>query len=462
MKFINRIQELQALERLWDENSSQFVIIYGRRRVGKTEIIKQFIAKKPAIYYLADKRAESESLRNLGRVIGEHFSDNILAHHGFRDWYELFGYLKDKVKRQMVFVIDEFPYLAENNKAISSIFQKGWDEYLKVTPIFFILCGSSMAMMEKETLAYKAPLYGRRTGQILVKPLRFFDAHQFFPSLSFEEFMKVFAVVGGNPAYLLQFSADYSWEENVKTRIFNSESFLYREVEYILREELREPRNYLSILRVIASNRTRFSEITNETGMEKTALHRYLFVLEDLDLIVKEVPVTEKDPIKSKRGLYFLKDQFFRFWFSYIYPFKSELEMKNFLPAMRKLRQSFQAMLSQAYESVAQEVLRKHQEDIFPFMRIGRWWYKGEEIDIVALNPDTKEILFAEVKWGNKPVGVNIYEDLRRKASLIDWYHGSRKEYYALFSKTGFTDKIKEIAKRENLYLFDKGERWKG
>jgi len=226
MKFIDRIQELAILERLWEKGLPQFVIIYGRRRIGKTELIKQFIRKRPAIYYLADKRPEHEALKSLGRVVGEHFADKLLAQHGFRDWYEVFGYLKDKVTSGLVFVIDEFPYLAENNKAISSIFQKGWDEYIKAIPIFLILCGSSIAMMEKETLSYKAPLYGRRTGQIFVKPLNFPDAHQFFPSLSFEEFMKVFATLGGNPTYLLNFSHRLPWEENVKTYILNPDSLL--------------------------------------------------------------------------------------------------------------------------------------------------------------------------------------------------------------------------------------------
>jgi len=247
--------------------------------------------------------------------------------------------------------------------------------------------------------------------------------------------------------------------ENLIKSILNfirESSLLYREVEYILREELREPRNYLSILRAVSLSRTRFSEIINETGMEKTALHRYLFVLEDLGILAKEVPVTEKDSVKSKRGLYLLKDQFFRFWFSYVYPFKSELEIGNLLPAMKKLKESFQIIQSQTYELVAQEILRRHQDEIFPFMHIGRWWEKGEEIDVVALNPQTKEVLFAEVKWSNRPVGVNIYEELKRKSTLVDWYREKRKGYYALFSKGGFTDKMRKIARDEEVYLFEK------
>lgn len=211
--------------------------------------------------------------------------------------------------------IDEFPYLADGNKGISSIFQAGWDEYLKDTPIYLILCGSSIGMMEQETLAYKAPLYGRRTGQIFVRPLPFSEARKFFPHYNFEEALKAYCIAGGTPAYLLKLAAYSSIDEAIREEIFSTEKILYEEIEFILKEELREPRNYFSVLKAIGSNCTKVSEIINETGLEKSALHNYLFVLENLHLIEKQIPVTEKNPKASRKGRYYLKDQFFKFFY---------------------------------------------------------------------------------------------------------------------------------------------------
>ena len=188
MKFINREEELKSLKEKWKSQKAEFFIIYGKRRVGKTELIKQFIKDKASIYFLADKRNTKEQLKELGEIAGNYFNDQILRSRGFNDWIEVFSYLKGKIKKRTVFVIDEYPYLVENDSSTSSLFQKGWDEYLKDTKIFLILCGSSVSMMESEALIYKSPLYGRRTGQILLKPLSFFESWKFFP----QKILKIF------------------------------------------------------------------------------------------------------------------------------------------------------------------------------------------------------------------------------------------------------------------------------
>jgi len=412
-KFINRKRELKSLQDFWKNQNSQLVVIYGKRRVGKTELIKKFIEEKPAIYFLSDNLPESMNLKFLGRVVGEFFEDNFLAENGFRDWYQFFQYLKDNVKKRMVLAIDEFPYLAHANKAISSVFQKGWDEYLSDLPIFLILCGSSISMMESETLAYKAPLYGRRTGQLLIKPLSFSGASQFFPGKSMEDCLRFYAIAGGIPAYLKQLNTHLSPRKNIVNEMLSPDKLLYNEVEFILKEE-------------------------------------------NLQLIEKEIPVTEKNPIRSRKGRYCLQDQFVKFWFSYVFSFKSELELGNTAPVLKKLKESFNILVAQTYEKVTQEILRAHGDDFFLFMRAGRWWDKNEEIDLVALNDETNEILFGEAKWSNKKVGTNIYRDLKRKASLVDWGKPDRKEYFCLFSRSDFTEEMRRVAKEERVFLFEK------
>jgi hypothetical protein len=460
MKFINREQEIKALEEFYKGKNPQLIIIYGKRRVGKTELIKRFIQNKPAVYFLARKISEKENLLSLGKVIGNFFKNTILMKRGFEKWDDVFVYLKEQVKERkmnrLILAIDEFPYLAEANKGISSIFQAGWDEYLKDTPIYLILCGSSIGMMEQETLAYRAPLYGRRTGQVFLKPLSYLQMRKFFPASDFEETLRAYSIAGGIPTYILKLTEYPSLEKAIEEEIFTREKILYEEIEFILKEELREPRNYFSVLKAIGSNCTKVSEIINETGLEKSALHNYLFVLEDLHLIEKQVPITEKNPLKSRKSRYYLKDQFFKFWFNYCFPFMGELELGNKIPSLKAFKDSFEYIVAQNYEKVAREVLHQHQDRIFMFHKVGRWWDKNEEIDIVALNNQTGEILFAEVKWSKRQVGTNIYEDLKRKSQKVEWGKKNRKEYFCLFSKSGFTPQMKRKAKEEKVFLFEK------
>ncbi|MCI4445676.1 MAG: ATP-binding protein [Candidatus Aminicenantes bacterium] len=456
MKFIDRERELNNLKAWWASKDAQLIVIYGRRRIGKTELIKHFIKDKPHIYFLAQQISEAENLKTLGKIVGEYFDDMILKEKGFDNWSTFFEYLKKHVKERLIIAIDEFPYLAESNKGISSVFQAGWDEHLKELPIFLILCGSSMAMMEREVLSFKAPLYGRRTGQLRLKPFSFFEASEFFSGLSFEDRLLYYSVLGGNPSYLSRVNPKKSWEENIVSLILSPASPLYSEVEFLLHEELREPRNYFSILKAIALNKTRISEIVNETGFDKSILHKYLFVLEDLQLIQKEYPVTEKNPLKSKKGLYRLQDQYFKFWFRYVLPNKSRLEEGREDLVLEIIRNDITSLVAENYEQVAREILSRDQTKIFSFDRLGRWWDRNEEIDLVALNEKEKKILLGEVKWSNKPVGLNILEELKRKSSLIDWERSKRKEYYCLFSKSGFTETIIKQAREERILLFHK------
>ncbi|MFA6547320.1 MAG: ATP-binding protein [Candidatus Magasanikbacteria bacterium] len=464
MPFINREQELKALNEKWQSNIAQFFIIYGKRRVGKTELIKQFIKDKPALYFLADKRTTAEQLRELGQIVGTYFKDEILIKNGFGDWIEVFSYLKTKTTTEpLVLAIDEYPYLTENDKSTSSLFQKGWDEYLKNTKIFLILSGSSIAMMESETLNQRAPLFGRRTGQILVDPLNFSQSRKFFPEKSFSDFLNIYTITGGMPAYLKQFEGGGEMSEEIKKKIFNKTAFLYNEVEFTLKEELRETKNYLAILRAIALGKRKLSEIVNEVGLDKATTNKYISVLINLRLVEREVPITEDKPDKSRRGLYKISDNFFVFWFQYIFPYKSYLEMDNYDYVLEKMfsdlkyndnvNSGFKSIVAQVYERVAVELLTAWQNKIFAFERVGRDWDSNQEIDIVGFSSSEKKIIFGECKWSEKPVGTNIYEDLKKKAEKVEWNKNDRKEYYILFSKSGFTEEMIKIANRDDIIL---------
>jgi len=453
MTFINREEELSFLEEAWQSPKAQFVVLWGKRRVGKTELVKKFISDKPHIYFLSESTHDREQLSRFSTALGKFFQEPLLTTRGFAGWEESFEYVRDK-KKKFVLVIDEFPYLIQSNPAIPGLFQKAWDEYWSKSGILLILLGSSIAMMESEVLGYKSPLYGRRTGQWRVEPMDFGAVSRFRSTASFEDRMFHYALAGGIPAYWLQFDREKDFAHNLKMRVLKKGQALYDEVEFILREELREPRYYFALLQAVAQGKRKLSEIVNATGISQPTANKYLGVLADLGIVEREIPVTEDKPLKSKKGLYRITDEFFGFWFSFIFPRRAELEMGMADAVLKDIIGQMPRHVSTVYEKIARETLRKHTDLLFPFSAIGRWWDKNEEIDLVAVNPALNSILFCEVKWSEKPVGVDIYEALRAKAKLIAWGKKDRKEFYCLFSKKGFTDAMMRQARKDGVTLF--------
>ena len=317
-KFINRFEELNALENKYKSDKAEFVVLYGRRRVGKTELIRHFCRDKPHIYLLATESSEAEQLREFSLKIGRHFDEDLLLKNPFSRWEDLFDYLSDKAKERLILVIDEVPYLTKSNKALPSLLQKAWDENLRDTRIFLILCGSSIGMMERAVLGYKSPLYGRRTSSIELNPMLFKGVVEFFPNNSLKEHVELYSVLGGMPAYLQQFSEDKNLLDNIRENILAKGSFLYEEIEFILKEELREPRTYFTVLLNLALGKTKVNDIATAMNMDRNKISRYLSTLQNLRIIDRQVPITEKLPYKSRKGIYTLNDKFFEFWFRYI------------------------------------------------------------------------------------------------------------------------------------------------
>lgn len=456
MEFVNRKPELTSLEKIYRTLGFQFLPVYGRRRIGKTRLIQEFIKDKAAIYFLADSVSEPEQLKSLGKLVGEYFEDPILEEGGFKNWPQFFSYLKAKSGKRLILVIDEFPYLVNSNRAISSIFQKGIDETLKSSNLFLILMGSSIGMMEREVLYYKAPLYGRRTGSLELKEMPFPALKEFFPDKKFEELVQYYGVFGTVPAYLEKIQPRKDISQNIFELILDKGTFLYNEVEYILREELREPRNYFVILKAIAQGKRKLSEIINETGFEKSLVSKYIDTLKGLRFLEKEVPVTEKYPDKSKMGIYRIHDLFFSFWFKYVFPHKSRIEIGRPDYVLALIRESFHQHLSSVYERVCRDLCQELMaRGNLQYTSIGRWWTKQGEIDLVALDEETGTIYFGECKWSRKKVGDDIFRDLKRKADLVTWQKEKRKEKYLLFSNSGFTERMLEIAAQERVLLIN-------
>lgn len=462
-EFVNRERELEFLEEAYKEQSPQLIIVYGRRRVGKSHLLGRFKEDKAGVYYLCSKGNEREQINFISKAFGEFLDDTALLLNPFSDWHSLFVYIHEKAKdKKMVWIVDEFPFLVNANPAISSIFQKYWDEYLSKTRLMLVLCGSSIGMMESETLAYGAPLYGRRTGQWKVLPLKFRDVLKFFPpNPALEETIKTYSITGGIPFYLSELDLEKTAMENITERIAKKGRVLYEEGEFLIKEELREPMTYFSILNAMAAGRTKQTDIANAISMPSTAISRYLDTLIRLGFIEREVPVTEKN-LKSKKAIYGIGDNFLQFWFRFIYPSRGHVEEGD-RKAVERALGDFNLHVSRVFEKkIAREALEecRKKKTVFEFQKMGRWWghrrdesdgkRKTEEIDIIALNEDTNEILFGECKWQDAVDATKILAELKEKAKQVEWNFGNRKEHYAIFAKS-FRERIREPA----LALFD-------
>ncbi|MDP3727984.1 MAG: ATP-binding protein [bacterium] len=394
--FKNRVKELEFLSECYQKGSPKLIILYGRRRVGKTELLREFLKKHKGIYLLARQESETEQLKKMSSQIAEFYGDKVLTINPFQNWDAFFIYLAEKPR--IPIVIDEFPYMVEASKNIPSILQDYWDNSFSKKNSFIILCGSSIQMMEN-LLGKKSPIYGRRTEQILLEPLKFRDACLFLPKkMSIKERVLYFSILGGMPAYLLEFDYKKSIKENIAENIIRKNKFLYQDVLFSLREELNEPRNYFSILYAIAKGNTKLGEIVNDTGLEKSFVTKYISVLIGLQLVERRVPITEKNRTKSRKGIYLLKDNFFKFWFKFVFENQEYIEQEKQEKLLdEKIMPEIHGFAGRIFEDVALSEIsvNKKYKDYF----FGRWWDREYEVDIVGVDRKNKKILIGEVKF---------------------------------------------------------------
>lgn len=451
MKFINRKREMATLEKEYTREKS-FVVLYGRRRTGKTTLIKEFIKDKNAFYFFADKQNESLQISRFKKQLAEYFKDEFLKKIEINDWDTIFDYFINKIRddKKFILVIDEFQYLCSVNKGFSSIFQRIYDEKMCHKNIMVILCGSLISMMYSEVLSYDSPLYGRRTAQIKLQPITFEYYKDFFENKSKKERIEFYSITGGIPKYILEFDKTESPLWNIENNIFNKDNFLYSEPKFLLQEEINDLSRYFSILNSIASGNTKLSSICSNLELNSNGITPYITKLMDLDILEKEVPVTENLE-NSKKGLYKIKDNYLKFWFSYVYPYQSYLEIENLTYPLDKIKNEFNLWVSKIYEELARETLFSNLQIPFPIKKLGRWWNNNEEIDIVALGD--KDIIFGECKWSNKKVGLSILFSLKEKSKKVNWNNNSRKEYFILFSKEGFSEDLIALSEKDKTII---------
>ncbi len=466
MKFLGREKEILDLEKEYARDGG-FVVIYGRRRIGKTTLIKQFIKSKTAFYFLATKEVESQSMKRFAGVIARTTGNSVLQKAAFSDWLDLFQAVADyKPNEKKVLVIDEFPYLVKVNDSFPSILQNAWDEILKDSNVMLILCGSLISMMKKHALSYESPLYGRRTAQMRIAPLPFTTVYE-NQKLSFEEAAEQYSITGGVPKYMEFFSDGQPLYEQIKENVLSKNGFLYEEPNFLLTDEVQVPTNYFSIIKVIADGNHKLGTIAGILGLETSALTPYLKTLSELGFIEKQVPVTEKNAEKTRKGLYFISDNFLRFWFRYVYPYKGELELDNTQISLDELDKDFkEKFVAFAYEDICKEIFARLCSDKaidFTPSKIGSYWLNDKsgntQIDVMAVDTVNKRLFAGECKYHNQPIDADVYFELVKKVDNSSEIKSAFKGYtviYGVFSKSRFTSRMTDISNSNpNLFLIN-------
>lgn len=455
--FFGRERELKRLNEMYESGGFEFPVIYGRRRIGKTTLIQEFCKDKKTIFFVASEANEKINLDNFSTQVYSVLDPKNAGNSFFSNWENAFDYVFEVAKSERItLVIDEYPYLAESYRPISSILQHHIDHKFKDSKLFLILCGSSMSFMEYQVMGYKSPLYGRRTAQFKVLPFNFFESIQFVKTFNPEDQAVFYGITGGIPEYLNKIDEKISVKENIIKLFLRPDGHLYEEPTNLIKQELREPSTYNGIIEAIAKGATRLSEIaTKGGGLESNKCAKYLRSLIDLGIIKKEFPVTET---VSKKSIYVLEDQMFRFWYRFVFSNMSSI-VSGFSDELyeNEVKPQLNSFMGITFEEICKqymfELMRK---DELPFFigNMGRWWGNDPnnkcEAEIDIMTQRGKNAIFAECKWRNEKTDIGVIESLIDKSRIFNY----KNNYFYLFSKSGFTKTVIDRAtENQNIRL---------
>jgi len=439
--FLGRAKELNALEKMYNKKTFQMAIVYGRRRIGKTTILNEFIKDKNSLYLPAEEVNDSLNLQKFSKLLGDKLEiENFPA---VADWNTFFSIIKKQLgSKHLVVVIDEYPYAATANKSLNSILQHIIDYDFKDTNIFLILCGSSMSFMENQVLGEKSPLFGRRTGQLKINPLDYYDAAKFYDEVSNEDKIKYYSCIGGTPYYLSLIDTSLSFEENLRELYFEINGYLLNEGVLLMKQEFREPATYNAVLQAIASGANTLNEIAGFTKLENTLISRYLVTLQELNYIERVIPYGA-NPLKGKKSQYQITENFIAFWYRYIFPIRSEIERGNGNIYYQLTLDNLSEFIGPIFENITQQYLvRLNATAKLPFVAksFGKWWGKDkngvvQEIDIVVDSVTGKELIIGECKWQN---AFKINQSVKKLQERILSFNGYTCYKY-LFTKIPIT-----------------------
>ena len=437
--FIGREHELNTLNKLYNSDKFEFAVIYGRRRVGKTALISEFTKDKDTIFFTGVETNAKQNLDNFSRCIME-YNTGIASGASYNSFQMALEYVFELAKtKRIVLVIDEYPYVARASKSLASTLQLLIDKNKDASKLFLILCGSSMSYMEDHVLAYKAPLYGRRTAQFKINPFEFLEACRYFENFSDEDKALAYGIVGGTPQYLMQLDDKLSIEENIKNTHLNPSSSIFEEPTNLLKHEVREPAIYNAVITAIATGSSKMNEISNKIDEDTSVCATYIKNLITLGIVKKESPYGKKS---TRKTIYSIEDNMFHFWYRFVPENTSIISRGAVDLAYSPIAPELSSYMGSVFEDICKQYLWKlllEGKCAVNFTDLGRWWGANpktksqEEIDIMGTDKDTA--LFAECKWTNEKVDLGVLETLVERSTLFNY----KRTHFYLFAKAGFT-----------------------
>jgi AAA+ ATPase superfamily predicted ATPase len=464
MDFVNRERELAALDDMWARPESQFLVLYGRRRVGKTTLMLHWGADRPTLFWTARRTSTTNLLRDFSQALYRYEHPGVPADSTFAypSWEMALRHLADlAAEERLCLVLDELPYAFAADASLASTLQMLWDHVLQSTQLFLVVSGSVIGIIEQEVLAHNAPLYGRATAKILLAPLPFAALRHFFPRYSDVQRMTVYAIVGGIPAYLRVFDDSRPVETNVRERILSEVSLFLNEPYFLVQDEIQQPRNHLAVLQAVGSGQRQFSDIARAAGLDRSHAGKYLNTLTRLRLVRRIVPISVRQPERSRQGNYVIADPYLRFYFRFLAPRQEWIEQGRLDRLWASIEDQLEAFVGlTAFEELCRRwVVVQGDDGRLPFVpeRVGAYWDRHTQVDVAAISWAERALLLGEARWTSRPVGVNALEGLQAKApavrSAVGQEAGDWAVQYVLFSRSGFTAPLQARAEAEGVRL---------
>ena len=393
MGFIGRARELEALQRAWAGPESAFIPVYGRRRVGKSELILRFLSGRPGVYCSGKRAPAALQIREFLAAAAAAWNEPLLAGLAASGWREALQAAAGRAPAgtRWVLALDEFQWMAEASPELPSVLQELWDrDWSRGGRVLLILCGSYLGFMEREVLGRRSPLFGRRTAQIRLQPFGFREAAAFHPRFSREDQVRLHAVLGGIPWYLRLVDGDRSVADNLARLLLDPHGPLYAEPDFLLREELRELENYNAILMAMAGGARQHADIARQTGLGNRVLHYYLTQLVALGYVVRRHPLTGAPP-GPRQVRYEVGDALLRFWFRFVYPQQSAIVQAGAVRAYReRVAPEFESYTGGGFERLCREALPDlyAREGVAAGFETGEYWDREVQFDVVGLRQD--------------------------------------------------------------------------
>ena len=462
MSFVSREMELALLDDLYQRAGAQFLILYGRRRIGKTALVTRWsgAVDAPYLYWMASQTSATNQLRNFSQALFQFLNPNtaVTPTFSYPTWDAAFAEVARLAANQrVVIVLDEFTYVMQADPEVPSLTQKAWDHHLKESQVFLILMGSLAGIIQRATLDYQAPLYGRATARLKLQPLSFGALADMLPNFSSEQRVAVYTITGGVPAYIELFDDSLNILQNLQQRIVTPANVMLSDAVFLLHEQLDDPRNYVAVLEAIAAGFHRLTEIAKMSGIDRSNITKYLAILRELGYVERLVPATVRRPEKSRKGRYVITDPYLRFYYRFLAPHRSAIEQGRVKQATSLLYDHLLDFIgTHTFEELCRDWVGISAEmGDLPFLpeRTGSFWSKQAQVDVLAINWRTKDILLGECKWGQKAVGREVIQILVDKTTKLLPGRVKWQVHYAFFARSGFTASAQEFAAEHQAQL---------